>query len=48
MQHVGKRALVRVGFLGGGPDGDDSQLVVDIQYVLIETQTLQTTQITVT
>ena len=34
--------------VSGGPDGDDSQLVVDIQYVLIETQTLQTTQITVT
>src|ERR1700691_5183205 len=30
-----------------GPDGDPSQLLVAVQYVLIETQTQQTTQITV-
>jgi phage baseplate assembly protein W len=31
-----------------GPDGDMSQILVSVSYVLLETQTLQQTQVTVT
>jgi Bacteriophage baseplate protein W len=34
--------------VGSGPGGDPSQLVVEIDYVVIETQSLQTTQVRVT
>jgi hypothetical protein len=33
--------------VSSGPDNDQSQIVVLVQYVLIETQTQQTTEITV-
>jgi uncharacterized protein len=33
--------------VSSGPDGDDSQIVVQVQYLLIETQTQQTTLIEV-
>jgi uncharacterized protein len=33
--------------VSSGPDGDPSQIVVLVQYLLIETQTQQTTEITV-
>jgi phage baseplate assembly protein W len=34
--------------VSSGPDGDQSQLLVEIDYVVIETQSLQTTQVRVT
>lgn len=34
--------------VSSGPAGDQSQLVVEIDYVVIETQSLQTTQVRVT
>ena len=44
---LGNQIQVQKVAVSGGQNGDDSQLLVEVDYVLIETQSLQTTQIQV-
>jgi uncharacterized protein len=45
---LGNQIQVQNVSVSSGEGGDDAQLLVEIDYVLIETQSLQTTQIQVT
>jgi phage baseplate assembly protein W len=45
---LGNQIQVQKVAVSSGQNGDDSQLLVEVDYVLIETQSLQTTQIQVT
>lgn len=45
---LGDQVQVKKVTVNEGPGGDYSQLVVEIDYVVIETQSLQTTQVRVT
>lgn len=44
---LGNQIQVQKVAVSGGQNGDNSQLLVEVDYVLIETQSLQTTQIQV-
>ena len=44
---LGNQIQVQKVAVSGGQNGDDLQLLVEVDYVLIETQSLQTTQIQV-
>jgi phage baseplate assembly protein W len=46
-QWLGNQITVRTVTVGPGPGGDYSQIAVEIAYVLLETQSLQTTQVVV-
>jgi phage baseplate assembly protein W len=45
---LGNQIQVQKVAVSSGQNGDDSQLLVEVDYVLIESQSLQTTQIQVT